>query len=180
MDLLLGEFEKLLEFGQWLFQDLSYAYTVLDTVEDEAHHIRHMQNHRYSYSSQDEQRPHRWDMPALTQYCIAYCWYFNDWMKAQEAQHPLTSWDFLRSYCTYLFGETLYCGSAHVAIGLGCHYWRYRPRHIEALAPDLIIDPPRDSNRWAGQLKERFPTVRALLGRVNLLQVNMVIRQERA
>jgi Domain of unknown function (DUF4384) len=154
------ELEQLYKFGQLLFQDPTYTYVALSgPVADEAERIRRVQNHRQSYQAGGRQRPHRWDIPALTRHYIACCWYFNDWTKAREAQHPLTSQDFLRCYCAYLFGKTIYSGSAHVAIALGCHYWRYRPRQIEALAPDLINDPTSDYNCWAQQLKARFPSV---------------------
>lgn len=88
------------------------------------------------------------------------------WERDQESAEPQrepvyrpTADDLLVRYLAFLVAKTVELNSRHVAVGLGCHLYRYRPLEISGLAPTLFDEGniKRVKGRIGRWIKERFP-----------------------
>jgi len=77
--------------------------------------------------------------------------------KIQFNNHYPTFEDKLVRYINFLAWKTMTWNSCHVAVGLGCLLYNYRPNQIEKVAPDVVDNPRRVKHQLICLLKERFP-----------------------
>lgn len=87
------------------------------------------------------------------------------WERDQESENHMrepfycpTSDDLLVRYIKHLIWKTFNRNSCHVAVGLGCHLYRYNSDKISSLAPDFFDDGNirRIKSRIGKWIEERF------------------------